>query len=276
MKSIFEFYDYRLYMRTFYEQRKKYSVFSWREFSKLAGFTSPNYMKVVCDGKSRLSKAGIEKVSNAMGLLEYEKIYFQKLVKLDEARDESSKKQVLEEIREMSKEYKIRMLDGDAFLYFESWLNPVLRELVQMNPGAKPLTLAKLCRPYTSATEVRKSLDFMVQAGIIKKVKENHYRQTGKIVSGSSEVMPLALRSMHRQMAEFAKDSIDSVPVSKRYFSGITMAVTSNEYKEIINELEKFRQKILQIASGVKTGQKVYRLNLQLFPLTKSQEEIHE
>lgn len=276
MKSIFEFYDYRLYMRTFYEQRKKYSVFSWREFSKLAGFTSPNYMKVVCDGKSRLSKAGIEKVSNAMGLLEYEKIYFQKLVKLDEARDESSKKQVLEEIREMSKEYKIRMLDGDAFLYFESWLNPVLRELVQMNPGAKPLTLAKLCRPYTSATEVRKSLDFMVQAGIIKKVKEYHYRQTGKIVSGSSEVMPLALRSMHRQMAEFAKDSIDSVPVSKRYFSGITMAVTSSEYKEIINELEKFRHKILQIASGVKTGQKVYRLNLQLFPLTKSQEEIHE
>ena len=276
MKSIFEFYDYRLYMRTFYEQRKKSSVFSWRAFSKLAGFSSPNYIKVVCDGKSRLSKTGIEQVSNAMGLLEHEKIYFQKLVKLDEARDESSKKQVLEEIREMSKEYKIRMLDGDAFLYFESWLNPVLRELVQMNPGAKPLTLAKLCRPYTSATEVRKSLDFMVQAGIIKKVKENHYRQTGKIVSGSSEIMPLALRSMHRQMAEFAKDSIDYVPVSKRYFSGITMAVTSNEYKEIINELENFRHKILQIASGVKTGQKVYRLNLQLFPLTKSQEEIHE
>ena len=263
-------------MRTFYEQRKKSSVFSWRAFSKLAGFSSPNYIKVVCDGKSRLSKTGIEQVSNAMGLLEHEKIYFQKLVKLDKARDESSKKQVLEEIREMSKEYKIRMLDGDAFLYFESWLNPVLRELVQMNPGAKPLTLAKLCRPYTSATEVRKSLDFMVQAGIIKKVKENHYRQTGKIVSGSSEIMPLALRSMHRQMAEFAKDSIDYVPVSKRYFSGITMAVTSNEYKEIINELENFRHKILQIASGVKTGQKVYRLNLQLFPLTKSQEEIHE
>ena len=75
MKSIFEFYDYRLYMLAFYEERKRTSAFSWRQFSKLAGFSSPNYMKVVCDGKSRLSKAGVEPVANAMGLIEHEKIY---------------------------------------------------------------------------------------------------------------------------------------------------------------------------------------------------------
>ncbi|MBQ3720237.1 MAG: TIGR02147 family protein [Fibrobacter sp.] len=276
MKSIFEFYDYRLYMRSFYEEQKRTSVFSWRAFSKLAGFSSPNYIKVVCDGKSRLSKAGVEQVASAMGLVEHEKIYFQKLVEFNEAPNEARKKNVLQQIQEIAKEYKIKMLDADAFMYFESWLNPVLRELAPMNPGAKPLSLSKLCIPETSATEVRHSIDFLVHAGILQKTKDNHYRQTEKIVSGSSEVMPLALRSMHRQMANLACKAIDDIPVSKRYFSGITIAVSEAEYKQIIEELEIFRQRILRIASGVKQGRKVCRLNLQFFPLTKSKEEIYE
>jgi uncharacterized protein (TIGR02147 family) len=276
MKSIFEFYDYRLYMRTFYEERKRTSAFSWRQFSKLAGFSSPNYMKVVCDGKSRLSKAGIEPVANAMGLIEHEKIYFQKLVELDNANNESSKAAVLQQIHEMSKEYKIRMLDGDAFMYFESWLNPVVREIAALNPGAKPLALSKLCIPETSATEIRRSIDFLLSAGLLKKISENHYKQTEKVISGSSEIMPLALRSMHRQMADLASKSIDTVPVSKRYFSGLTATLSQAEYDQIVKELENFRQRIVRIASGTKNGQKVYRLNLQFFPLTKSKEEIYE
>lgn len=276
MKSIFEFYDYRLYMRAFYEERKQTSAFSWRQFSKLAGFSSPNYMKVVCDGKSRLSNAGIEPVANAMGLVDYEKIYFQKLVEFDEAKDEPSKKRVLQEIREMAKEYKIKMLDGDAFMYFESWLNPVVREIAAMNPGAKPLALSKLCIPETNATEIRHSIDFLLSSGLLKKTSENHYRQTEKIVSGSSEIMPLALRSMHRQMADLARKSIETIPVSKRYFSGLTATLSQAEYDQIIEELENFRQRIVRIASGAKNGQKVYRLNLQFFPLTKSKEEIYE
>ena len=195
MKPIFEYYDYREYMRAFYEERKRISAFSWREFSKIAGFTSPNYMKVVCDGKSRLSKIGVARVANAMGLADHEKLYFEKLVALSDATDESRKRKILSEIQEMAKVYKIKMLDGDAFAYFESWLNPVLRELAPMNPGKKPLALSKMCYPQVSATEVRRSLDFMVHAGILKNVGEDRYEQTEKIVSGATEIMPLAIRN---------------------------------------------------------------------------------
>ena len=55
MKAIYEYIDYRRYMQEFYEERKRCSAFSWREFSHLAGFSSSNYMKLVCDGKTRLS-----------------------------------------------------------------------------------------------------------------------------------------------------------------------------------------------------------------------------
>ena len=276
MKSVFEFYDYRKYMREFYEERKRVSAFSWREFSRLAGFSSPNYMKVVCDGKSRLSKAGVDRVATAMELVDYEREYFTLLVDYNEAFDENKKKKALARIRELSGEYKVKMLDGDSYGYFESWLNPVLRELAPMNPGAKPLTLARMCYPGTNATKVRESLDFMVHAGILKKNGEHEYEQTAKIVTGSSEIMPLAFRSMHRQMAKFAGEALDLIPVSKRHITGVTLSVTQAEYDLIVAELENFRQKILNIASRVKVGEQVYRLNLQFFPLTKPKEELHE
>ena len=68
MKPITEYNDYRLYMRDFYEERKRVSYFTWREFASLAGFVSPTYLKLVCDGKTRLSKPGIDKVARAMKL----------------------------------------------------------------------------------------------------------------------------------------------------------------------------------------------------------------
>ncbi len=276
MKSVFEFYDYRKYMREFYEERKRVSAFSWREFSRLAGFSSPNYMKVVCDGKSRLSKAGVDRVATAMELVDYEREYFTLLVDYAETLDEGKKKLALARIRELSREYRVKMLDGDSYAYFESWLNPVMRELAPMNPGAKPLALARMCYPEASATEVRESLDFMVHAGILEKKGEYEYAQAEKIVSGSSEIMPLAIRSMHRQMAKFAGEALDLIPVSKRHITGVTLSVTKAEYARIVMELEHFRQKILNIARGVKRGEQVYRLNLQFFPLTKPKEELHE
>ena len=96
----------------------------------------------------------------------------------------------------------------------------MLRELVSMNPGVKPLTLARMCYPETTATEVRKSLDFMVHVGILEKRGEYEYEQVEKVISTSSEIMPLAIRSMHRQMAEFAHKAIDCVPGIERNFNG--------------------------------------------------------
>ena len=76
MKPIIEYSDFRQYMLEYYEERKRRSVFSWREFSKIAGFSSSSYMKVVCDGKSKLSRVGVERTGAAMGLVGFEMEYF--------------------------------------------------------------------------------------------------------------------------------------------------------------------------------------------------------
>lgn len=269
MKPITEYKDYRCYMQDFYDERKRSVSFTWREYARLAGFSSPIYLKLVCEGKSNLSDLGVEKVASAMGLGGFELVYFRYLVKFNQAKDDNARKNAYASMKDIAEANKIRVVDSDAFSYFESWKNPVLRELVAMMPGATPEAVAEMCWQPITAEEVRKSLDFMMSVGILQKKSKNVYVQTDKAVMGTSEVMPVALRSMHREMAGFAQKAIDEFDVTDRNITGVTMGVDREAYEQIVRELESCRRKIVAIANMSKKPDSVYRLNLQLFPMSK-------
>jgi uncharacterized protein (TIGR02147 family) len=80
--------------------------------------------------------------------------------------------------------------------------------------------------------------------------------------------MPMLVRKMHKEMADLAKDAIEKYPVEERNFTGVIMGIDDEDYAKILNELETCRKRILSIATAKKGGNRVYRLNLQLFPLT--------
>jgi len=271
MKPIIEYTDFRKFMRDFYEERKRCSAFSWREFSKIAGFSSPSYMKVVCDGKSKLSRIGVERTGVAMGLAGFEMDYFRAMVKFGQAEVESKKVAAYEEMLSIAKMYKVRVLEGDLFEFYDTWRNPVLRELAPLMPGATPGELAKMCYPEVSAQEVQESLAFLTKAGLLKK-SEGKLVQSETSVKGSNDATRLAMRGMHRMMSQLATPALE-LPVEERNFSGVTMGLSRESYSKIENLLDEFRRKIIAVAAEEKNVEQVYRLNLQLFPLTKNVKE---
>ena len=115
MKPIVEYKDYRAYMADFYEERKKTSAFTWREFAKIAGFTSPSYLKLVCDGKSSLSSVTINRVAAAMGLIGYEVDYFEAMVFFGNSQKDDVKKTYLDRMMAISAANKVRVIAEDAF-----------------------------------------------------------------------------------------------------------------------------------------------------------------
>ena len=202
MKPIIDYIDFRQYMLDYYEDRKRRSAFSWREFSKITGFSSSSYMKVVCDGKSKLSRLGVERVADAMGLTGFEKEFFRAMVKYGQAESEDAKKSAYESMLAIAKDHKVRVLQGDLFEFYDSWRNPVIRELAPLMPGATPGEIAKKCYPEVSAAEVRQSLDFLSRTGLLKKSIDGQLEQAETSVIGTPDATRLALRGMHRQMSQ--------------------------------------------------------------------------
>ena len=272
MQPIVEYKDYRKYMLDFYNERKSKGVFSWREFAKRAGFKSAIYLKLVCENKSSLSLVKMEQVGRAMDLSDRELVYFEEMVKFGNATKDSVKKASLLEMQRMALEQIVRVVDADAFRFYDSWKNPTIRELAPMMPGAKPLEMAKACNQEISAEEVRDSLAFLTKTGFLKK-QEDSYVQTEKTVIGTKESLPIAVRGMHKEMASLAQAAVEKFSVDERNFTGVTFGLCEEAYGRICQELSLFCQKVADIAAEYENINQVYRLNLQLFPLTKRVED---
>lgn len=269
MKKIYEYGDYRSLISDFYAEKKAHESFTWREFAKDAGFSSPVYLKQVSEGKFNLSDDAAERVACAMGLEGENVKYFSLLVRFNHAKTDSEKKEILKQMFAIAKSRKEKILEGEAFKFFDDWKNSVIRELAPSMPGAKPLDMAHACRPKVTAAEISESLSFLLKANILKKDGEGNYAQTEKIVTtGPMKMTPVAVRGLHHQMGEFALDAIEGVEQDKRHFSGVTFGLSQNSYDAIVAEIDAFRKKIIAIATSDDACDEVYRMNIQFFPMT--------
>ena len=269
MKEIIEYTDYRKFIQDYYDERKRCSAFSWHAFAQKAGFSSDVYLKYVCEGKKNLSVGSAGSVAGAMGLVGFEYDYFVLMVSYAHAKSNEAKKAAFEERCALANAHKVRVLGDEEFKYFKSWKNSVIRELAPHMPGAKPLEIAHACKPKISAAEVSETLDFLVKAKLLKKDRSGNYQQTDKTIKMAPvEAVPLAARDLQRQMGEFALKSID-LPISERMMSGYTLGLTRRAYERIKKETEDYYRRVVAIATEEDETEQVYRLNVQLFPLSE-------
>ena len=271
MKSVVEYKDYRAYVLDYYHERKRTSAFTWREFAKIAGFASGSYLKLVCDGKTRLREEGAKKTALAMGLLGFEYDYFVLMVRYESAKTDREKKKCFEEMQALSDAHHVKILGSDLYTFYETWKHSVVRELAVDMPGAKPHEIARACRLPLSAADVSSSLRFLVNSGFLTVDAKGVYHQANRsLTTGRLKVVSVAVHSLLRQMGEFALDALDKLPISERHFSGVTMGMTAESYEKVIEELSECRKRIVSIVSADKKVEKVCRLNMQLFPLTEN------
>ena len=269
MKSVIEYKDYREYILEYYRERKRTSAFTWREFAKIAGFASGSYLKLVCDGKTRLREEGAKKTALAMGLQGFEYDYFVLMVRYESAKNDREKKKCFEEMQSLSEANHVKILGSEMYTFYETWKHSVVRELAVAMPGAKPNEIAKVCRYAISASDVSESLRFLVKSGLLTRdIKGNYHQTNNSLSTGRLNVVSVAVHSLLRQMGEFALDALDKLPISERHFSGITMGVTAESYAKVLDELTQCRKRIVSIVAEDKNVEKICRLNFQFFPLT--------
>lgn len=270
MKSIVEYTDYRKAILDYYEERKRCSAFTWREFARIAGFTSAVYLKYVGEGKKNLSAVGAKQTAAAMGLAGCDQMYFELLVAYAHAKSDEAKREAFEKICEFANAHRVKVIGRDEFDFFRSWKNIVLREIAPAMPGAKPLELAKTCKPAITAAEVTEILNFLTKAGLLVKTGIGEYRQTDKLLSMDSfDVKTLAAQDLQVQMGELVIDAIKNMPKEERNMSGVTLGLTERSRVRIEQELTTFRHRVMSIAAEDDKTEQVFRLNLQFFPLSE-------
>lgn len=246
------------------EQDKKYS---FRFFSKLAGFKSSSVLKMIMDGKRNMGTNTIEQFAQALKLKPDEASFFRILVLFNQAKTGTEKQNYAQALMNFSEFRKSNPLTESQYNFCAFWYMPVIWEFAGV-PGFQddPEWIAQRIIPQITTTQARKALADLQQLGLLVVGKNGKLIKSQSNVRTTNEVASSAIAQWHREMMMRASESIERIPREKRDISGITCSMSLATARKMKEKVQKFRKELMEMAAQDPSPKMVYQLNLQLFP----------
>ncbi|MDD9967986.1 MAG: TIGR02147 family protein [Myxococcales bacterium] len=269
LPKVYEYLDYRGYLRAYYDARKAQRGFSYRVFSRRAGLRSPNYLKLVIDGERNLSAEMARRFALTCGLDERGTRYFEALVAFNQARTVDDRNVAYTKLKRLRRAHGAHELDRPLELYHSRWYLPAIRELVLCEDFVDdPKWIGAQLTPPISAGEAGAAMDILQQMGMVRRCDDGRVVQAETTVSTGPEVRSLHLANFHRTMMEHAKGALDRVPPDQRDVSSLTLCLGREGISRTKRALQRFRRELLELSELEEHPAQVVQVNFQLFPLS--------
>ncbi len=269
--NLFDYLDYRQYLRDFYNHSKKtHASFSFRDFSKKAGFKSPNFLKLVMEGDRNLTEDSLPPFMTGLGLNKQEQEFFRNLVFFNQAKSHERKDFYYQRLLQSRKFVELKPIHKDQYEYCSEWYHSVVRELVaSSNFDGTPEWVSSQIHPVVTPGQVQKSLSMLERLKFLERDSEGRLRQVSSLVSTGAEVTSVDLVNYHVGMLDLTKEVFNSVLPHHRDVSALTLGIKKNLLPDLKEKIKNFRKEILELVSTDPDPQIVIQLNMQMFPLTK-------
>ncbi len=278
---ISEYTDFRVYLQDHYGfKRKQYEndvrPYSYAHFSASADIKSPNYLKLIIEGSRNLSLEMIKKFSTALGHSKEEHEEFEALVLYGQAQSPLERNQHLRRLSELRVSSQIRsgQLRPEVFEKIPSWVTWVLYAMVdQKGVDFDIEQLRHLMKNRASLDEIRKSLDKLLETGELVRDGSGRIKKGKALFSGGEEIPVELVRKLQSELIYLGLESLFQDRPQDREFGALTLSLTEQEFEQLKFELRQLRKrwfKDFNVNRLKGAGDRVFQLNIQLFPVTRS------
>lgn len=274
-KSLYQYQNYRDFLKDFYTRSKaESSKFSFRYFSREAGFQSPSFLKQVMEGKRNLSEDGIEKFSKALKLNKEEKHFFKNLVLLNQATTVDERHLHARELLRSRTFKKLNPIRESQLRYLSEWYYIPIREMVSLPAFREdPVWIAQHLRPSITPEEAQGALAELLKLGLLLRGPDGRLVQADKDIFVPDQITSSFLAHGHRELIKKASESIDLIPSAQREISAVTIKLSAESFKKIKEIIQNFRNDIRAEAARDEHPDAVYQFTLQVFPLAETKGE---
>ncbi len=269
--DIFEYLDYRRFLADYYTAAKaNNSAFSYRYFSRRAGYSSPNFLKLVIDGMRNISIDSIDRFASALKLNATETRFFANLVAFNQASNAEEKNEAFERVAASRRFKKARRLDRAFFNYLSCWYYPAIREMIGRTDFVEdPEWISQELVPTITMAQAREAIDLLLELGLVVRDEDGALTRGEAAIATEHEVHSLAVANYHRQMLKRAADSIELTGSTYRDLSALTLSIRSETVAELKERIHNFKEIIADLCDRDESPNAVYQLNIQLFPLNR-------
>jgi uncharacterized protein (TIGR02147 family) len=276
MITIFDYTDYSAYLRDFYEEkRKKTSFFSYRFLGQKIGIDPGNLVKIL-QGKRHLSATGIQNFISYAKLSGREAKYFETLVKFKKAKNEKDNQIIFEKLMAIQRIDPYR-LEPVQYEFYREWYYTVILALISSTDFRGDYKeLAARVQPPITTKQAQEGVALLLKLNLIRKDISGKFIPTNTVLTTGKLWKSLAIRQFQKQAIRLALDSFERFQPAERDISTATIAVNSDDLNEIKHITSEYRRAVLQIASASDKPDRIYQLNIQLFPLSSEEQTIEE
>ena len=268
--EIFRFAEYRAYLRDYYLFLKQNNAaVSHRYLAGKIGFDAGHFAKILA-GKRNLTPAMVLKFSDFFKLNRKEKEYFEVLVLANHAKLPSQRTALLARLQPLRPK-PAKTIAAGLDEYYRNWFHTALRELLGFYPFRGDWTsLAGMIQPELSEAQAKQGVELLTTLGFIKKDAQGLFRIADPhITSGYKSPSESVLRFIKATL-ELGKEALERFPKETRNLSTMTFSTSENHFLQIQEKIRLFRKELADEVDRVEKPERVYQLNIQLFPLSGS------
>lgn len=275
MPNIFEYDDYRAFLNDLYREKKEGNHgFSYQLVSMKAGFRSKSFLHAVMAGKKELTPESASRVAAAFGLSDTDADCFRCLVAFNQAPEEH-KEAMFERLNGIrtrrSSQAEAKKLRRDQYEYYSTWYHAAVRALIDMHSFKGDFRrLAGMLTPPITVPQARGSVELLRRLGLIEQTADGGYAATDKVLTTGRRVRGVAIKRYHNDNMRLAQEALNTMPSNQRNVSSLTLGISEECYRSICDMVYDLQDRILEKVRRDRNPQRVYQLNFQFFPLSKS------
>ena len=258
------------YLEALYRAAKsERTSYSYVEFSEELGFSKSNVVHLMIRRKRPVTIRSGERIAEAVNLKGLERRYWQNIVALSHAPDEAYREQLMVEIVEL----RSRSVEGNSQLrnqleFFTEWFHSILFEMSSLtNFVDDPKLLAAHLEPRIRPEQAERSLVLLEELGLLKH-QDGKLAPTKSQLTTGDEVALLGAVRYHQHMIDLGRRALTAIDAKTRDISSISFACDEGFAADLKKEVSAFRKNILARAEKIGRKDRVYQMNLQLFPVS--------
>lgn len=271
--------DYRQYLKDFYlfkreQTRSDIRPYSYANFAASADIRSPNYLKLVIEGQRNLSSAMAKKFGKALGLSKEEIEEFLALVDYCQATEPLERNRYLKVLADLRvrQQLKAGEIKAETWEKVPSWVTWVLHAMTEQKDVVfEAERLTEIMKGGAHADEIRKSLDKLLESGELVRAEDGSVTKGRELMNGSEDVPVALVRKLQAELIYLGLESLFQDAPQEREFGAMTVSLTEAEFEQLKFELRQFRKrwtKDISVQRKQSKGDRVFQLNIQLFPVT--------
>src|SRR6185312_602181 len=276
-----DYLDFRKYLADYYSYRRELSKkdirpYTYAVFSAGANIKSPNYLKMIIEGRRNLSPDMIMKCAKALGLSKEQGEEFRLLVMFGQAMDSAERNMFLKELNEfrVSANLKSGEISRSAWEKVPSWVAWVLYSMIdQQGADFRLPKLREHLRGKATDHEIEEALRSLINSGEVIVDDVTGRPQKVRNLMENAEEVPVALvRKLQAELMYLGLESLFRDSPTEREFGTLTVSMTKSEFEDLKFQLRKLRketQKNNAVKRTTTKGERVYQLTLHLFPVTE-------